>query len=346
MGDDLKDKTIQELERLVVGLGQKKYLAAYIFKFVQRMGVTELEKISPLSKAFRGELAERGYFISSLDVAEKLVDADGTVKYVFDLGDGNRVESVLLTDEKRRTLCVSTQVGCAMGCAFCATAKVKLRRNLTAGEIVDQVICAERDGERVSNVVYMGMGEPLMNYDAVLKSIAILNHSGGKGIGVRHLTISTCGIAEGIRRLAGEELRPRLALSLNAPTNALRRELMPIAAKYPLADTIDAIGDYQAGTGQRVTFEYVMLGGVNDKVGHAKAVVRLLANLRCHVNLIEFNPHPGCAFVGSDSETIKRFASVLEAAGVETTVRFRMGRGICAACGQLGAAQAAGQGAE
>lgn len=346
MGEDLKDKTIEELERLVVGLGQKKYLAGYIFKFVHELGVTELEGISPLSKAFRGELSDRGCFISSLRVIERLVDADGTVKYVFGLGDGNRAESVLLSDGKRRTLCVSTQVGCAMGCVFCATAKVKLRRNLTAGEIVDQVICAERDGEKVSNVVYMGMGEPLANYDAVVKSVAILNHAGGKGIGVRHLTVSTCGIVPGIRRLAGEALRPRLALSLNAPTNAMRRKLMPITVKYPLADVIDAIVYYQRRTGQRVSFEYVMLGGVNDKIEHARAVVRLLGGLRCHVNLIEFNPYPGCQFAGSGNEGLKGFASVLEDAGIETTIRFRMGRGICAACGQLGARQGDGQGAE
>jgi 23S rRNA (adenine2503-C2)-methyltransferase len=338
MTQDMKDMTREQLGRLVVGLGQKQYLADYIFRFVHVQGVKEIAAISPLSKACRSELVKRGCYISALSIERKLVDPDGTVKYVFSLRDGNRIESVLLKDGRRKTLCVSTQVGCAMGCAFCATANVKLRRNLTAAEIVDQVYAVESDGAEVSNVVYMGMGEPLQNYDAVVRSIEILNHSQGRNIGIRHLTISTCGIAPGIRKLANETLHPRLAISLNAPTDQLRRKLMPITAKYPIAEVLDAVRYYQAQTKQRVSFEYVMIKGFNDKVLHAQMVAKLLKGLMAHVNLIEFNPHPGCEFAGSDSRAIERFAKVLEDAGIETTVRRRMGANICAACGQLGAA--------
>jgi len=330
--------TREQVGRLVVGLGQRQYLADYIFRFVHVQAVKEIPAISPLGKTCRSELVKRGYYISALSIEQKLVDPDGTVKYVFNLPDGNRIESVLLLDGRRKTLCVSTQVGCAMSCAFCATAKVKLRRNLTAAEIVDQVYAVESDGAEISNVVYMGMGEPLQNYDAVVRSVEILNHSQGRNIGIRHLTISTCGIAPGIRKLAEETLHPRLAISLNAPTDQLRRKLMPITAKYPIAEVLDAVRYYQAQTKQRVSLEYVMIKGFNDKVLHAQMVAKLLKGLMTHVNLIEFNPHPGCEFAGSDSRAIERFAKVLEDAAIETTVRMRMGCSICAACGQLGAA--------
>jgi 23S rRNA (adenine2503-C2)-methyltransferase len=183
----------------------------------------------------------------------------------------------------------------------------------------------------------MGMGEPLLNYNAVLKSVRILNHPSGKNIGIRHITISTCGIVPGIKKLANEDIAPRLAVSLNAPTDTLRTQLMPINVKYPIADLLKAVRFYQNKTGQRVTFEYVLIKGLNDSAEHARMLVKLLSGLVRNANLIEHNPHPGCGFVGSDSRGIKQFASILERAGIETTVRYRMGRGIKAACGQLGA---------
>ncbi|MEN6578854.1 MAG: 23S rRNA (adenine(2503)-C(2))-methyltransferase RlmN [Phycisphaerales bacterium] len=374
MNHDLKDMTLEELERVVVGLGQKgtpnathrvrepkKYLAGYLFKFIHAQAGRDLAAISTLSKAFRAQLAEQGYFISQLKVVDCLTDPDGSAKYLFELADGERIESVLLPDEDRTTLCVSTQVGCPMGCAFCATAKIPFRRNLTAGEIVDQVYVVEGAGlkcevpsgkdsaletsnlklqtpdarPRVTNIVYMGMGEPLQNYDAVLRSIRILNHSSGRNIGIRHITISTCGVAPAIRQLAREEVRPRLAISLSAPSDALRDRLMPINHKYPLDDLLAAVRAYQDETGQRVTFEYVLIEKINDTVNHAKLLVKLLRGLMYNVNLIEHNPFSGCEFVGSSRERIQRFADVLKEAGVEATIRFRMGRGIKAACGQL-----------
>ena len=337
MSKDLKDKTLDELEQLVVELRQKKYLAGYIFHFIHVEGVAEISQITPLSKAFRTQLVEQGYHISHLAVLKKLTDKDGTAKYVFSVGNGERIETVLLPDEARRTLCVSTQVGCAMGCRFCATARIPLLRNLTAAEIVDQVNVVQNDAGRISNVVYMGMGEPLANYAAVVRSLSILNHPKGKNIGIRHITVSTSGLAPAIKKLADEEICPRLAISLNAPTDALRAKLMPINDKYPLKDLLAAVRFYQNRTRQRVTFEYVMIEGVNDSAEQARMLVKLLEGLTCNVNLIEHNPFPGCDFAGSDSSRIKQFASVLDAAGMETTVRFRMGRGIQAACGQLGA---------
>jgi len=335
MSKDLKDKTLAELERIVVGLGQKKYLAGYIFKFIQGQHGRDISALSTLSKAFRAQLVEQGYFISQLKVVQNLTDRDGSAKFLFELADGERIESVLLPEDKRKTLCVSTQVGCAMGCGFCATAKIRLRRSLTAGEIVDQVDTAEQQAGTITGVVYMGMGEPLLNYDAVLESIRILNHPAGKGIGIRHITISTCGVAPGIRRLAEEDIHPRLAISLNAPTDVLRDKLMPINREYPLAELLDAVRVYEARTGQRVTFEYVLMDKVNDSVLHARMLVKLLHGLMYNINLIEHNPYQGFEYAASSRGRIQRFASVLKDAGVETTIRFRMGRGIKAACGQL-----------
>jgi 23S rRNA (adenine2503-C2)-methyltransferase len=363
MSKDLKDKTLKELEGIVASLGQKKYLARYIFKFIHVQNGHDISALSTLSKAFRVQLVEEGYFISRIKLVESLSDPDGSAKFLFELSDGERIESVLLPEDKRQTLCVSTQVGCAMGCGFCATAKIRLRRSLTAAEMVDQVnaVCSvPASGEHphspekvvrgrttyeeapdggaanvVTGVVYMGMGEPLQNYEAVIKSIRILNDPAGRNIGIRHITISTCGVAPGIRQFADEGIHPRLAISLNAPTDALRSKLMPINNKYPLAELLDAVRDYQARTGQRVTFEYVLMDKVNDSVLHARMLVKLLRGLMYNVNLIEHNPYAGFEYAASSRQRIQRFASVLKDAGVETTIRFRMGRGIKAACGQL-----------
>lgn len=337
MNKDLKDNTLDELEQLVVDLGQKKYLAGYIFDFIHVRDASELSQITPLSKVFRTQLAEQGYYLSRLEVADKLIDKDGTVKYVFGL-DSGRIETVLLRDGPRLTVCLSTQVGCAMGCRFCATARIAFQQNLTAGQIVDQVNIVQRDGGRISNVVYMGMGEPLANYSAVLRSLRILNHPKGKNIGIRHITVSTCGLSPAIKKLAGEDIHPRLAISLNASTDELRARLMPIGAKYPLAELLAAVRFYQNKTRQRVTFEYVMIRDMNDQTEHARLLIKLLEGISCNVNLIEHNPFAGCELAGSSGARIRQFMAILEQAGIETTVRFRMGRGIKAACGQLGAA--------
>ncbi len=337
MSKDLKEKTLRELEQIVESLGGKKYLAGYIFNFIHTKDAEEISQITPLSKSFREQLIGQGYFIPQLSMLNKLTDKDGTAKYAFALSDGGRIETVLLLDGKRRTLCVSTQAGCAMACAFCATGKLKLQRNLTAAEIVDQVNTVQKDAGRISNVVYMGMGEPLANYEAVIKSLRILNHPKGKNIGIRHITVSTCGLVPEIRKLASESVHPRLAISLNAPNDALRTKLMPVNAKYPIAELLKAVRFYQGKTRQRVTFEYVLIKGLNDYDNHAKMLVKLVKGLACNVNLIEHNPFPTCKYAASSSARIREFAAILNEADIETTTRFRMGRNIKAACGQLGA---------
>ena len=335
MNKDLKDKTPRELEQLVTDLGGKKFLAGYLFSFIHTKGAASISDITPLSKAFREKLSEQGYFVSNLKAVKILADPDGSRKYLFELADGERIEAVLLRDGSRQTLCVSTQVGCAMRCGFCATGRIKLRRSLTAGEIADEVNLAEADAGKINNVVYMGMGEPFENYDAVLKSVRILNHASGKNIGIRHITISTCGIAPAIGKLATEEIKPRLAISLNAPDDALRSRLMPINRTYPLAKLFAAIRFYQNRTGQRVTFEYVLIDKVNDSPTHAQALIQRLRGIACNVNLIEHNPYPGCRLAGSGRDRIALFASILKDAGIETVTRFKLGRDIKAACGQL-----------
>jgi len=337
MDKDLKNKTLGELEQILTNLNQKRYLAQYIFSFIHTRGTTDITQITPLTKIFRAELTGQGYYISALKTFNKLTDPDGTVKYLFELPDNNRIQTVLLFDDKRTTLCVSTQVGCTMGCAFCATAKIPFRRNLDTAEIVDQLYRTEKDNHRVTNVVFMGMGEPMQNYENVLKAVRMLNNPQGKNFSIRHLTISTCGVAPAINKLAREDVRPRLAVSLNAPTDSLRSKLMPINKKYPLAALIKAIKLYQLRTKQRTTFEYVLIKGINDSPELARRLVRLLRDLRCNVNLIEYNPHSGCNFTPSEEEDIKRFAKILKSAGIETSIRLRKGRSIKAACGQLGA---------
>ena len=336
MDKDLKNKTLSELEGIAKDFGQKKYLAGYIFTFIHSKNAADISDISPLSKVFRENLTNQGYYISRLKVVQKFTDPDGTIKYLFESKDASRFESVLLSDGKRKTLCISTQVGCAMGCVLCATAQLKLIRNLTAAEIADQLNVIQKDTGKINNVVYMGMGEPLQNYEAVLKSVRIINHPEGKNIGLRHLTLSTCGIANAIRRLADEDIHPRLAISLNAPNDELRTKIMPVNRKYPIAAIMSAVKYYQLKTRMRVTLEYVLIKGLNDSTSNARMLAKLAHQVKCNVNLIEYNSHPHCSFIASSKETIKRFAQILEKAGIETVIRFKKGRKIKAACGQLG----------
>ena len=344
MDKDLKNKTPSELEQLVIDLGQKKYQAKYIFSFIHALDVPDISQITPLAKDFRKQLTDNGFYISKLNTVETFTDPDGTVKYLFELPDRCRIETVLLSDDQRKTLCVSTQVGCVMNCVFCATGKLKFRRNLTAAEIVDQVNTVQSKDSKISNVVFMGMGEPMENYDSVIKAVRILNHPQGKNIGIRHLTVSTCGIIPGILKLAQEDIHPRLAISLNAPTNILRSKLMPINKKYPLEKLLKAVSTYQNTTELRVTFEYILIDGLNDTVLYAQMLARLLRGYKCNINLIEYNPHRATSYelratnlAASDRTAMKRFAGVLENAGIETTIRLKKGQQINAACGQLGA---------
>jgi 23S rRNA (adenine2503-C2)-methyltransferase len=336
MSLDLKNMTLAELRTLAAAMGQKPFVGGYVFSFIHQKGATAINDITPLSKAFRQALAA-GHHVLNLTLVQKFGDPDGTVKYLFELPDGSRLESVVLLDDGRRTLCISTQSGCSRKCEFCATGHLKFRRNLTASEIVDQVIQATRDGGRISNVVYMGMGEPFDNYDNVVRSARILNASQGLNIGARHMTISTCGITSGIRRLADEDIGVRLAISLHATDDESRWQIMPGIRKETVAELMAAVRYYQQKTRNRVTFEYIMIGGFNDSPAHARRLAKLLASVKSHVNLIEYNPHPHSDFEPADRKAIGQFRDILDAAGIETVIRFRRGQTIKAACGQLGA---------
>ncbi len=337
MDKDLKNKTLGQAEQLITELGQKKYAAKYIFNFIHARNAVSLSQITPISKSLRAGLSDNGYYISQIKTVKTFTDPDKTIKYLFELQDGCRIESVLLSDGQRKTLCVSTQVGCAMGCAFCATAKLKIKRSLTAAEIADQVYAVQKSKAKITNVVFMGMGEPLENYDSTIRAVEILNCAEGKNFGIRSLTISTCGIVPGIVKLADEKIRPRLAVSLNACTDELRNRLMPVNKKYPLTKLFRAINSYQLKTRLRVTFEYILIKGLNDTDQHAAKLARKLSAFNCNINLIEYNPHPSCKLSPAEPDAIKRFADILTRAGFKTAIRLKKGQQINAACGQLGA---------
>lgn len=338
MDKDLKNKTLTELQSIIADYGGKNYLAKYIFSFLHIHNTNSIDLITPLPKEFRTKLTDDGYFISQLKIIEKLTDPDGTVKYLFETADGQKIESVLLEETDRKTICLSTQIGCRLGCKFCATGYLKFQRNLTAGEIIDQAgtICAEGIC-KINNLVYMGMGEPLDNYDNTLKAVRILSDQSGRKIGIRRQTISTVGLPDGIRKLADEDIYPRLAVSLHAADNNLRKQIVPAANKYPLPQLINAMKYYQQKTERRITIEYCMMDGINDSLDCVQKLIKLLKGLHVSVNLIEYNPHPGCDFQASPKEQIKSFKDILMQSGFEAIIRYRRGRSIKAACGQLGA---------
>ncbi len=339
MDKDLKNQAFDQIVQLVADFGGKQFLAKYLFSFIHAHHASHIDDITPLPGDFRRRLTQQGYFISQLETIEKFVDPDGTVKFLFAADDGVRFESVLLTDAgptQRKTLCISCQAGCRMRCALCATGRLEFQRNLTAAEIVDQVYQAAETVEKINNVVYMGMGEPFDNYDEVIRSARILNHQAGANIGQRHITISTCGIPHTIQRFADEQLQFRLAVSLHAAGDRKRQRIMPIAAKYPLAELISAIKTYQQKTHRRVSFEYCMIKNLNDSPADAEALISLLKGINAAVNLIEYNPHEGCTFQTATRPTIQHFKDILMQAGIETIIRHKRGQKIKAACGQLG----------
>jgi 23S rRNA (adenine2503-C2)-methyltransferase len=337
MEKDLKNKTQSELRDLVNDLGGKPYFAKYIFGFIHKQGVSSLHDITPLSKAFRENLEQVGYYISRLELVQTFKDPDGTIKYLFATNTGLRFESVLLSDAGRHTLCISCQSGCRMGCQFCATGQLAFQGNLSGAQIADQVHEAEQQGVTIHNLVYMGMGEPLDNPNEVLRSIAILRDPDGKNMGQRHITVSTCGLPSGIVRLAKTEPQVRLALSLHAPDDTIRARIMPVANRHALFDVMEAVREAQAITGRRVTFEYCLISRVNDSPVQARQLAGLLRGIKANVNLIEFNEFSGSRFRASNKETIQAFAQIVKDQGIETVIRYKRGLSIKAACGQLGA---------
>lgn len=336
MEKDIKNYTRSDISSTVEGFGHKSYLADYLFTFIHQKHTTELDKISPLPKSLRQKLLDTKHYISSISVLKTQTDPDGTVKYLFGLPDGLCVETVRLSDDNRITLCLSTQVGCRMGCRFCATGQLQFQRNLTAAEIIDQVYQIESAAGPVNNLVYMGMGEPLDNFDQVIRSLEILHDTKGRHFGMRHITLSTCGLAEPILKLAELDLQPRLAVSLHAADDSLRSQLMPVCRKEPIDRLMQALRRYQQRTGRRITFEYCLMDGLNDSMENASRLILLLRGLKVNINLIELNDFPGCPYQPSPQARMKKFAARLEEAGIETVIRFKRGRSIKAACGQLG----------
>lgn len=333
---DIKSLYLEELEEELGQLGEKSFRAKQIYQWVHQKLAADFEDMSNLSKALREKLRQQ-YTLTALNPVEvKISKIDGTRKYLFRLSDGNVIESVWMQYHHGNSVCISSQVGCRMGCRFCASTLDGLERNLTAGEMLDQIYRIQADtGERVSNIVIMGSGEPMDNYDNVVRFIRLISHDQGLNISQRNITVSTCGIVPGIRRLAKEGLSVTLALSLHAPTDEVRKTLMPIANKYRIQEILDACQEYFEETGRRLTFEYSLVSGVNDNLEEARALASLLKGMHGHVNLIPVNPIQERDYVQSDRRAIEAFQHYLESQKIAVTVRREMGRDINGACGQL-----------
>jgi 23S rRNA (adenine2503-C2)-methyltransferase len=327
-----------ELEELAVELGASRYRGRQLATWIYRKGVMDLDAMTDLPREFRAALAERA--VVALPEVERITPSqDGSRKLVLRLADDRRVSAVLMPDEERITLCLSTQVGCGYGCAFCLTGTMGLERNLTADEIVGQLLAANRllePGQRVTHLVFMGMGEPLANLAAVVKSIRIMIDARlGIGYSPRRITVSTVGLVSGIERLGRENLKVNLAVSLHAATDETRGQLMPVNRSWNLAALMEAVRRYPLAPRQRVFFEYVMLDGVNDSVQDAEQLARVLRGIKAKVNLIPFNDWEGSSFRRPPLARILAFQGILLNAGITTTVRWSKGEDIGAACGQL-----------
>lgn len=345
---NLAEFDLAELEAAFAARGLERFRARQVFAWLYKRGVTDVEAMTDLPRDVRAALAA-DFSVTTPEVASRERSTDGTEKFLLKLADGRHIESVFIPDSPAMTFCISTQVGCAMACAFCLTGKMGLVRNLTAGEIVGQVrvLAGALDlRDKPFNIVLMGMGEPLHNYDAVMKAMRILCDSHGFHLPPRRVTLSTVGLLPALERLGREELMPNLAISLHAPTDAQRGALVPINRKYGVADIIDACKRFPVRKRGRITFEYVMLAGVNDSADDARKLARLLAGVKAKVNLIPLNAAAGIPFERPADDVVDRFARVLAERDVTVSVRKSRGRDIRAACGQLiveGAAPSPGQ---
>jgi len=333
---DIKSMNIEELEQLLQAWGEPKFRGKQIFDWLHQKQVDSFEEMTNLPKSLREKLKEKAA-INGVEIVRRLVSQiDGTRKYLFALADGAIIESVWMQYEHGNTVCISTQVGCRMGCKFCASTLDGVERGLTAGEMLSQIYAIQKDcGERVHGTVLMGSGEPLDNYENVLKFLRLINDPKGQNMGQRHITLSTCGLVEQIDRLAEEDLQITLAVSLHAPNDAIRTQTMPIAKVYSMEQLLAACRRYAEKTKRRITFEYALIHGVNDRDEQARELAGKLKELLCHVNLIPVNDVKERNYCRSSSEQVKRFAAILNDTGVETTVRRKLGSDIDAACGQL-----------
>lgn len=333
--ENIYNYSLEQLTNYFASINQKPFRAKQVFSWLYQKEASSFDEMSNLSKELREQLKEHFTF-DILKIVEKQESKDGTIKYLFEMLDGSLIETVLMIHDYGKSLCVTSQVGCNMKCSFCASGLLKKQRDLTPGEIVAQVMKVQLDTkQRISHVVVMGTGEPFDNYDNVMEFVRIINHPNGLAIGARHITISTCGLIPGIQRYSDEGIQTNLAISLHAPNDEIRNQLMPINRRYPLDDLRQAISDYIDKTNRRVTFEYILLKDVNDSLVDARQLAHYLRGLNAYVNLIPYNSVDEHGYQPSDQETIEKFKSELLRLHINVTLRKEHGRDIDGACGQL-----------
>lgn len=332
---DIKSMTLAEMKEDFAKTGQPAFRARQVFQWLHR-GVTSFDGMTDQSLAFRRALSEKYYIAGAVAERKQESRLDGTIKYLFRLNDGDHVESVLMDYHHGHTICISTQVGCKMNCAFCATGRSGFARNLTASEMLAQIQSAQADaGIRISNVVMMGMGEPLDNYENVLRFLELVSSDDGMNIGMRHISLSTCGIVDKIYDLAEKKLQLTLSVSLHAPNDEIRSRTMPVNHRWGVGELLKACRYYGETTGRRISFEYAMISGVNDSDACARELAAHLRGTLSHVNLIPVNNVTGAGFQKSSAERLKRFSAILAEKGITATVRRTLGSDIDASCGQL-----------
>ena len=336
MKQDIKSMLLPEIEAQIVEMGEPGFRAKQVFTWIHQKKAVSFSEMTNLSKALQQRLAER-YIIPTLLIRKKLVSQiDGTIKYLFELPDGECIESVFMRYKHGNSLCLSTQVGCKMGCNFCASTIAGFVRNLSPAEILDQILSAERDtGEKVNSIVLMGIGEPLDNFENVIRFLALLSDENGMNMSHRHVSLSTCGLVDKIYELADLHLQLTLSISLHAPNDEIRSRTMPVNRRYPVDELLKACRDYTKITKRRISFEYALIDGVNDSDRCAALLAAKLKGMLCHVNLIPINEVKERSYKKSSIEHIKRFSAILENASIPVTVRRKLGADINAACGQL-----------
>lgn len=333
--ENIKNYTLEELKEELKKIGEKPFRAEQIYKWLYQDKVKTFEEMTNLSIELRKKLSEN-YTMCNFKIIKKQESQDGTKKYLFDVLDENAIETVLMEYHHGKTICVSSQIGCKMGCKFCASTGIKFVRSLTAGEIVEQIIAVEQDvRDRISNIVFMGIGEPLDNFDNVIKAIKILNDPKGLNIGARHISISTSGLVPKIYDLAKENIPCTLSISLHATNNEKRSNMMPVNNVYPIEELIKACKEYIKITNRRISFEYALAKDNNDNIEDAKELIKLLKGMLCHVNLIPINKIENGQFTKSTNENIMKFRDYLNDHGIVATIRRELGSDIDAACGQL-----------
>ena len=331
----IKDFNLDELKEEISSLGEKPFRAEQIFKWLFQDEVKSFDEMSNLSLELREKLKEN-YDITNFEIIKKLVSKDGTKKYLFGLSDGNAIESVLMEYHHGKTVCVSSQVGCKMGCKFCASTGIPFMRSLTSGEIVEQIIAIEQEENcKISNIVFMGIGEPMDNYDNVINAIKILNNPKGLNIGARHISVSTSGVVPMIYKFAEDEPQCTLSISLHSANNETRSSMMPVNNAYPIEELIKACKFYIEKTNKRISFEYALAKDNNDNLKDAEELVKLLKGMLCHVNLIPINNIESGKYTKSSLENIMKFRDYLNDHGIVATIRRELGSDINAACGQL-----------